>query len=107
MGPGNRSASMTCQLQPNSAKVIFQKLNLSFGMRDNDKGSPSVDVNVYIDGQKADTKSVSPGTGASISLDVVNAKNVAIEANCSSSEKYCDRVYFWNAELEYPPLSIK
>jgi hypothetical protein len=44
MGPGNNFAAMTCRLQPNEAGVIFQRLRLSFGMRDNDRGSPNVNV---------------------------------------------------------------
>lgn len=107
MGPGNRSASMTCKLQPNGAGVIFQRLNLSFGMRDNDKSSPSVEVNVYKDGQKAETRTVAPGRQASVSLDVTPTSNVAIEAVCSSSSRYCDRVYFWEANLTYPPIPTK
>lgn len=108
MGPGNRSASLTCRLQPNDAGVIFQRLNLSFGMRDNDRGSPAVSVNVYLDGQRVQSRTVSPGQQASVSLDVTPTSNVAIEAICSSQGgKYCDRVYFWNADLGYPPLPTK
>jgi hypothetical protein len=103
MGPGNRSAALTCKLQPNSANVIFQRMNLSFGMRDNDQGSPPVNVNVYLDGQRAETRTVAPGQPASITLDVTPTSNVAIEAICSSQSQYCDRVYFWDAELKYPP----
>jgi hypothetical protein len=104
MGPGNRSAALTCKLQPNSANVIFQRMNLSFGMRDNDQGSPPVNVNVYLDGQRAETRTVAPGQPASITLDVTPTTNVAIEAICSSQSQYCDRVYFWDAELKYPPI---
>jgi hypothetical protein len=103
MGPGNSSASMTCRLKPNDAKVNFQKLRLSFGMRDNDQGSPGVTVNVYLDQQKvgSESKSLSPGQGASIELDVVNPSNITIETICSNPSRYCDRVYFWDASLEY------
>ncbi len=105
MGPGNRFAALTCGLQPNRANVIFQRLKLSFGMRDNDQGSPSATVNVYIDGVQAQSKTVTPGgKPASISQDVTSTSNVALEVVCSSKSNYCDRVYFWEAELEYPPL---
>jgi hypothetical protein len=105
MGPGDRSASMTCRLQPNEAGVIFQNLKLSFGMRDNDLRSPGATVNLYIDGVQTQSQSVTPGGRAGSMLqDVTNARNVAIEVICSNQSQYCDRVYFWEAELEYPPL---
>ena len=107
MGPGNRAASMTCRLQPNDGGVIFQRLKLSFGMRDNDKGSPPVNVNVYLDGQRAEARTVSPGQQEVVTLDITPTSNVAIETVCSNQSKYCDRVYFWDAELEYSPIPQK
>lgn len=105
MGPGNRFATMTCNLTPNREGVIFQRLNLAFGMRDNDRDSPAVNVNIYLDGQRAETRSVSPGQAATVSLDVTPTRNVSIEAVCSSPGQYCARVYFWEADLTYPPLT--
>lgn len=109
MGPGNSSAAMTCKLQPNEPGVIFQKLRLGFGMRDNDEGSPAATVNVYLDGVKAQTvsRTVSPAKAAMVSLDVTTVNNVSIEVVCTNQSRYCDRVYFWQAELEYPPLPKK
>lgn len=105
MGPGNRSASITCRLQPNEAGVIFQRLRLSFGMRDNDEGSPAVTVNLYIDGVPVQSRTVTPGgRPGSMTQDVTTTNNIAIETICSSTTQYCDRVYFWEAELEYPRL---
>jgi len=104
MGPGNKSAAMTCRLQPNEAGVIFQTLRLSFGMRDNDRGSPNVNVTVYKDGNPEPSVSVLPGQPASVTLDVTPTQNISIEAICTNPSQYCDRVYFWEAELEYPPL---
>jgi hypothetical protein len=107
MGPGNSSASMTCQLQPNEGGVIFQTLQLAFGMRDNDRDSPAATVNVYLDGVRVDSQSrtVSPGKPATVSLDVASTNNVSIEVVCSSRNRLCDRVYFWDASVAYvPPL---
>lgn len=104
MGPGNTYAALTCRLQPNGPKVIFQKLNLSFGMRDDDQGSPSAIVNVYLDGRTAESRSVAPGRRATVALDVSSTNNVSLEVVCSSQSRYCDRVYFWDADLTYPPL---
>lgn len=105
MGPGDRFAAMTCKLQPNEAGVIFQKLQLSFGMRDNDQGSPAATVNLYIDGVQAQSQIVSPGKAASMFQDVTSTSNISLEVVCSNRSRYCDRVYFWNADLEYVPLS--
>ncbi|MGQ4646604.1 hypothetical protein [Lyngbya aestuarii] len=105
MGPGDRSASITCQIQPNKGNVTFQKLQLGFGMRDNDQGSSSVAVNVYLDGVKAETRTISPGEEASVSLDVTSTSNISIEAQCSSTAQYCQRIYFWDASLEVAPPS--
>lgn len=107
MGPGNSNAAMTCRLRPNQAQVNFQKLKLSFGMRDNDASSPSATFNVYIDGQKvaSESRTVSPGKPETVVLDVTNPSNVSLEVVCSNSSRYCDRVYFWDAAVEYAPLT--
>ncbi len=101
LGPGYRSASITCNIKPsNSPQPVFQTLNLGFGMRDNDTNSPGVQVRVYLDGRQAETRTVVPTQQTSLSLDVSNVSNVAIEAVCASQTQYCDRVYFYNAALQ-------
>ena len=110
MGPGNRAAAMTCRLRPNAAGVNFQRLKLGFGMRDNDAGSPSAVFNVYIDGNKVEalSRTVSPGKAQLVELDVTNPSNVSLEVRCSNQSQYCDRVYFWDANVEYVlPLPTK
>jgi len=90
MGSGDTLASLTCRLQPNR--------------EDNDQGSPRVLVNVYIDGVKAESRTVAPGgEPAFVSLDVTNTQNVSLEAICTSRFQYCDRVYFWEASLGIAP----
>jgi hypothetical protein len=101
LGSGNRSASLTCKIKPdNRPESPFQTLNLGFGIRDNDATTPNVIIKVYLDGQQAETRTVIPAQPISLSLDVSNASNVAIEAVCSRSNQYCDRVYFYKADLE-------
>ncbi|GAB1538072.1 hypothetical protein NUACC21_07290 [Scytonema sp. NUACC21] len=103
LGPGTRSASITCSIKPeNRPQPVFQTLNLAFGMRDNNISSPSVDVRVYLDGKQVENRTVGPAQQASLSLDVSNVSNVSIEAVCSSQTQYCDRVYFFTAGLERP-----
>lgn len=107
MGPGNRSAALTCRLQPNPPGVSFQRLQLNFGMRDTDRNSPAATVNVYLDGQRALSRRVSPGQPESLSQEFSpNISNVAVEVICESKSQYCNRVYFWDAFLEIAPSSL-
>ena len=106
LGPGYRSAGLTCKIKPdNRPEPVFQTLNLGFGMRDNDKKSPGVEVRIYLDGKQVENRSVAPAQQASLALDVSNVSNVAIEAVCASQTRYCDRVYFFTAALEQPNVS--
>ena len=100
LGSGNRSASITCKIRRVDSQLLFQTLQLGFGMRDNNTTSPPVTVNVYLDGKQAETRTVAPTQQESLSLDVSGVTNVSIEAVCSSQSIYCDRVYFFNAALE-------
>ncbi len=104
LGPGSREAALTCKIKPdNRPQPIFQTLNLGFGMRDNDTRSSAVEVRVYLDGRQAETRTVSPSQATTLSLDVSNVSNVAIEAACTSQSRYCDRVYFFDTALVPPP----
>jgi hypothetical protein len=106
LGPGSRSAAMTCKIKPdNRPQPVFQTLNLGFGMRDSDTRSPSVEVRVYLDGKQVESRTVAPTQQSSLSLDVSNVSNVAIEAICTTQNQYCDRVYFFNANLERPTVT--
>lgn len=101
LGPGYRSAALTCKIKPNNRpQNVFQTLNLGFGMRDNNPNSPSVQVQVYLDGQPHENVMVGPTQVANLAVDVNNVSNVAIEATCSSSTQYCSRVYFYDADLQ-------
>ena len=101
LGPGYRSAALTCNIKPDGdrAQNVFQTLNLGFGMRDNNVNSPSVRVQLYLDGKPTETIAVAPTRMANVSVDVNNVSNIAIEATCSSSTQYCSRVYFYDADL--------
>ncbi|NET57484.1 MAG: hypothetical protein F6K47_15365 [Symploca sp. SIO2E6] len=103
MGAGNSFASLTCRVQPDDLLVDYQVFQLAFGMRDNDRGSPQVKVNLYINGEKAEDHSwiVSPGRGVSVFIPLFNTENISLETICpQQSQRYCDRVYFWKASLE-------
>lgn len=100
LGSGNRAASITCKIRQVDSQPLFQTLQLGFGMRDNNTTSPPVVVNVYLDGQQTESRTIAPTQQESLSLDVSNATNVTLEAVCSSQSIYCERVYFFNAALE-------
>jgi len=104
LGPGNRSASMTCKIKPdNRPEPIFQTLNIGFGMRDNDISSPAIMVRIYLDGREVESTVVAPGQQTILPLNVSNASNVALEAICTTPNRYCERVYFFTASLERKP----
>lgn len=104
LGAGNRSASVTCKIRQVDTQPLFQTLQLGFGMRDNTT-SPPVVVNVYLDNQQTESRTIEPTKQESLSLNVGEATNVTIEAVCSSQSIYCSRVYFFNAALEPIVLS--
>ncbi|MGB6299992.1 MAG: hypothetical protein WBF90_27990 [Rivularia sp. (in: cyanobacteria)] len=101
LSPGYRSAALTCNIKPDGDRPqnVFQTLNLGFGMRDNNLNSPSIRVQLFLDGRPTRTITVAPTQAENISVDVNNVSNVAIEATCSSSTQYCTRVYFYDADL--------
>lgn len=103
LGAGTRSAAVTCKIRRDENKPLFQTLRLGFGMRDNNTTSPPVAVNFYVDGNKADTKTIAPGQKEVVLLDVSKATNVTIEAVCSNQAQYCDRVYFIDSLLQPAP----
>ncbi len=109
MGAGNTVSSMTCYIKPEKPQKhpkIFKSFYLEFGMRDNDRGSPSNIVKVYLDGILSATQRVSPGQAFYFPFDVSNVSNISIETICDGQLQYCDRVYFFNASLDERPLPI-
>jgi|GEM_PF-712396 len=109
LGPGIRSAAMTCKIQPDGAsEPVFETLNLGFGMRDNDSSSPPIIVNIYLDGNRIEPQQVKPSEAKTVTLKVGDVRNVQIEALCSNPARYCDRVYFFEASLEkkLPPAPL-
>lgn len=103
MSPGSDYSTITCRIRPKNPDekdYNFQTLFLEFGMRDNDVGSPGVTVTVYLDGKRGPSKSVLPGQKESIEVNITNVSNISVETECNDKEKYCDRVYFWQASLQ-------
>lgn len=108
LGSGFRSAAMTCRIRPeNRPNPLFQTLNLGFGIRDNDAGSPNVQVNVFVDGQQVESRSIAPTQVQTLAVDVSQASNIAIEATCTSGVRYCPRVHFFQANLQRIPRNAQ
>lgn len=108
LGPGYRSAAMTCRIRPeNRPNPVFQTLNLGFGIRDNDADSPNVQVNIFVDGQQVESRSIAPAQAQNVVLDVSQASNIAIEATCTSGVRFCPRVHFFRANLERIPRNAQ
>lgn len=99
LAPANRSVEMTCRITPEEEAPRFQTLQLAFGMSDRDRNTPANTVNIYLDGQRIDSRTVSAGERVNASLDVSQARNVTLEAVCSSQVAYCGRVYVFQAAL--------
>lgn len=103
LNPSNGSSSVTCRIRKEDEQPKFRSLELGLGMLDSDIGSPPNIVNVYLDGRQATTQNVAPGQTVTLSFDVTNVSNVAVEAVCSSPARYCSRVYVYKAVLERIP----
>ncbi|MGL5196319.1 MAG: hypothetical protein ACRC8Y_22245 [Chroococcales cyanobacterium] len=103
LGPGSREVSVTCRIAEQQGQ--FESLLLEFGMRDNDRGSPPNAVNIYLDGVREVSHTISPGQQVSLSLNLTHVSHIAIETICSSQNRYCDRVYFFESTL-FPRLNL-
>ena len=106
LAPGDRSAAITCKIVSGKhSQPKLQALDLDFGMRDDDLATPTVTVNVYLDGNLAASKELAPAKRASIALNTSNASNVSVETVCSTQSQYCGRVYFFKATLARKKIS--
>lgn len=93
-GSADTPASMTCKIQSSSPAT----LQLKMGIRDNDMGSSSSIVDVYLDGSHKDRQTVSPGHVSTLLVDISNGQSLAVETTCSRASN-CASVYFFKAEL--------
>lgn len=85
----NRDSSLvTCRIRPAGSAPKFKTLRLGFGIADDSQLPDSLEVNVYLDGSKAESRTVSRGDQAFILLDVTQASSVAIEVLPPTSGKY-------------------
>ncbi|MCP2730994.1 hypothetical protein [Limnofasciculus baicalensis] len=93
---------ITCRIRPAGSQPKFKTLRLAFGIADNRSANKPVDVNVYLDGNLADSRSLSVSEASLIILDVSKVSSVAIEIP-NNNDHRGTRVSFIQALLE--PIS--
>lgn len=93
---------ITCRIRPAGSQPKFKTLRLAFGIADNSNADKPVDVNVYLDGNLAASKSLSVSEASLIILDVSKVSSVAIEIP-NNNDHIQTQVSFVQALLE--PIS--
>jgi hypothetical protein len=96
-GWANYNASITCRVRPPGSAPRFKTLRLAFGVADNANQRNPMEVNIYLDGTKAESRSLYRGEKALVLLNVAQVSSVAIEVLYSSSA---------NDSYDITPISI-
>ncbi|MFB2878498.1 hypothetical protein [Floridanema aerugineum] len=96
------SPLITCRIRPAGSQARFKTLRLAFGISDDEKANKPVDINVYLDGNLAASRSLSVGEKSLLLLDVSKISSVAIEIP-SNNDSEGTRISFVQALLE--PIS--
>ncbi|MFB2835680.1 hypothetical protein [Floridanema evergladense] len=100
----NEGSLITCRIRPAGSQPRFKTLRLAFGIADNESSSKPVDINVYLDGNLAASRSLSVGEKSLLLLDVSRVSSVAIEVpNNDPNSIFLRTVSFVQALLE--PIS--
>jgi hypothetical protein len=94
--------SMTCRIRFAGSVHKFKTLRLAFGIGDSEYGDRPVDVNVYLDGNLAESRTLLIGEKALLLLNVSQTSSVAIEVLNNGDGQLTD-VSFFQALLE--PIS--
>jgi hypothetical protein len=98
--------SIICRVRPSNSAYKYKTLRLAFGMQDEKVWkygcSRPVTVNVYLDGNLQESRSLLPSEAALLILPISTVSSVAIEATNSNCGNY-GSVYFTQAILE--PIS--
>lgn len=93
---------ITCRIRPAGSQPRFKTLRLAFGIADDESGNKPVDVNVYLDGNLAASRTLSVGEKSLLLLDVSKVSSVAIEIP-NNNDSQGTRISFVQALLE--PIS--
>lgn len=103
----NRRRELSISSATESACAVppyFQRLNLSFGIDDanrqmNRGSAESIELNVYVNGQLAGSRSVRPGEIRSWSIPLSQPQSINLEAKCVGV-RFCSRLSFTQISLE-------
>jgi hypothetical protein len=93
---------ITCRIRPAGSQPRFKTLRLAFGIADDIRANKPVDVNVYLDGNLAGSRTLSVGERSFVILDVSRVSSVAVEIP-NNNDYVNTKVSFVQALLE--PIS--
>lgn len=105
----DNAAGVACLIASADSNAQFRKLKLTFGTSNTNEYTGSVNdsavlgLTVYLERRKIGTKEVNRGEKQVWEVDVVNAQNIALEAECIKpkiSYYCCPSVMFAQANLE-------
>ena len=100
----DNGGQITCRIRPAGSPPRFKTLRLAFGITDSRASELTVDVNIYLDGNLAASRTLSVGEKSLLILDVSRVSSVAIEVPQGSNDIFTTiRVSFVQALLE--PIS--
>ncbi|PSB28902.1 protein kinase domain-containing protein [Chlorogloea sp. CCALA 695] len=107
--PKDSAAGVACLIVSPDSNVQFRKLKLTFGINNTNRYSGTtndsavVGLTVYLDRRKIGSKEVKRGEKQFWEVNVANASNVALEAECLKPKRYgsvCPSIVFTQADLE-------
>lgn len=88
---------ITCQVNSPKASKKFKIINLSFGITD--KHRTDAIITLYLDGKEVFSKQLSPDDSVNFSLDISQAKDLAIETQSPSGSRKRSQVIFFEASM--------
>jgi eukaryotic-like serine/threonine-protein kinase len=105
----NNPAGVACLITSPESSSRFRRLRLTFGISNtnrytgNTNNSAVVQLTVYRDRQKVGFKEIKRGEKQFWEVDVTNAQNIALEAECVKpvrNQSFCPSIIFTQADLE-------
>jgi len=104
MDKQKKPVELVCQLSTPNQPPRFKSLTLAFGLSDDSYQVDSVTVrlSVYKDGNFYQSQTVAKGDKIIWPIDVQNTRNLALEAECISSQssRSCPGLYFFEDVLQ-------
>jgi tetratricopeptide (TPR) repeat protein len=88
---------VTCQVNPPNASKKFKVINFGFGVTPN--LSQDAIITLYLDGKQVFSRQISPDEYVKISLDISQARDLAIETQAPRGSRWASNVIFFEASL--------